>query len=70
MKTTKTYQILLVLLLAMLTLFACEKEIEIDIPPSEEAIVVEASINQLVGTLNYVIISKTVDYFKPDLSIN
>jgi hypothetical protein len=58
------------LLLAMLTLFACEKEIEIDIPPSEEAIVVEASINQLVGTLNYVIISKTVDYFKPDLSIN
>lgn len=51
-------------------LFACEKEIEIDIPPSEEAIVVEASINQLTSTLNYVIISKTVDYFKPDLNLN
>jgi hypothetical protein len=55
---------------ALLSITACEKEIEINLPPSKEEIVVEASINQLVSTLNYVIISKTVDYFKPDLSLN
>ncbi|MDP1725198.1 MAG: DUF4249 family protein [Bacteroidota bacterium] len=56
--------------LALLFLFSCEKEININVPPSKEEIVVEASINQMFASLNYVIISKTVDYFKPDLSMN
>ncbi|OYU96076.1 MAG: hypothetical protein CFE21_06600 [Bacteroidetes bacterium B1(2017)] len=51
-------------------LFAsCEKEIQINVPPSKEELVVEASINQLTPTLNYVILSKTLDYFNPSLSL-
>lgn len=49
---------------------SCEKPISIDVPPSKEEIVVEASINQKFLSLNYVIISKTVDYFNPDLNLN
>ncbi len=52
------------------SLASCEKRIVMDVPPSKEEIVVEASINQRFLSLNYVIISKTVDYFNPDLSLN
>lgn len=51
-------------------LVACEKEINIDVPPSEKQYVVEASINNRFPLLNYVFISTTIDYFKPDLSLN
>jgi hypothetical protein len=63
-------QFVAIAILLLLSLASCEKEIDIDLPPSKEEIVVEASINQLTSTLNYVIISKTIDYFKPDLSLN
>ncbi len=49
---------------------SCEKEIDIDIPSVKEQLVVEASINQRFASLNYVFINKTIDYFKPDLSLN
>ncbi|MBC7383270.1 MAG: DUF4249 domain-containing protein [Bacteroidia bacterium] len=49
---------------------SCEKQIDIKVPASIEEIVVEASINQRFGSLNYVVITKTIDYFKPDLSLN
>ncbi len=48
----------------------CEKEISIDVPPSTPQYVVEASINNRFPLLNYVFISTTIDYFKPDLSLN
>ena len=57
-------------LLLVIILFACEKEIVIDVPPSEAQYVVEASINNRFPLLNYVFISTTIDYFKPDLSLN
>ncbi len=56
--------------LTAVILISCEKEIAINVPPSKEELVVEASINQMFATLNYVVISKTVDYFKPDLNLN
>lgn len=48
----------------------CEKEITLDVPPSKEELVVEASINQLTPLLNYVVLSKTLDYFNPSLDLN
>ncbi len=58
-----------ILFIATIQLAACEKEIKINIPASKEELVVEASINQLSPTLNYVILSKTMDYFNPSLSL-
>ena len=49
---------------------SCEKEITVDIPLSQPRLVVEASINQRFPNLNYVYLSRTVDYFNPDLSLN
>lgn len=54
----------------VVVLCACEKEITVNLPPSKQSLVVEASINQLFPNLNYVFITRTVDYFNPDLSIN
>ncbi len=56
------------LIIAALFFISCEKEIEIERPASVEQLVVEASINQLTPTLNYVFVTKSIDYFKPDLS--
>ncbi|MCF8428940.1 MAG: DUF4249 domain-containing protein [Bacteroidia bacterium] len=57
-------------ILFLFTFFSCEKEIVIDVPSSEVQYVVEASINNRFPLLNYVFISTTIDYFKPDLSLN
>lgn len=54
----------------VILLIACEKEIQIDVDPSTPQFVVEASINNRFPLLNYVFISTTIDYFKPDLSLN
>ena len=54
---------------SILTLVACEKEISIDLPPSQPKLVVEASINHISPLLNYIYITNSIDYFKPDLSI-
>ncbi|TAE85404.1 MAG: DUF4249 domain-containing protein [Bacteroidetes bacterium] len=66
MQLTKTYSCFALLLL----LCSCEKEITVNLPPSKPSLVVEASINQQFPNLNYVYISRTVDYFNPDLSLN
>jgi hypothetical protein len=54
----------------LILLGACEKEITVNLPPGKQSLVVEASINQQFPNLNYVYISRTVDYFNPDLSLN
>lgn len=54
----------------MLVLASCEKEITVHLPPAKQSLVVEASINQYSPSLNYVFISRTIDYFNPDLSLN
>jgi hypothetical protein len=61
---------ILFILVLVIGFVSCEKEIDIDIPSVKEQLVVEASINQRFASLNYVFINKTIDYFKPDLSLN
>lgn len=61
----KIYFLLIVILLA-----GCEKEILVTLPNTTQDYVVEASVNQIFPTLNYVYISKSLDYFNPDLSIH
>lgn len=48
---------------------ACEKEIEVKLPPAETEIVVEAYINQLDPVFNYVILSRSVNFFQPGVGI-
>jgi hypothetical protein len=48
---------------------SCEKEIDINVPTAQKQWAVEASINQFSPFLNYVFISNSIDYFKPDLTI-
>lgn len=63
-------QYYLILIGFLLTLMSCEKEIQVDLPEGRKSLVVEASINQQFPNLNYVYISKTINYFNPDLSLN
>lgn len=68
---SRTKNISLLFALALLVLVsACEKEITVNLPPGKQSLVVEASINQQFPNLNYVYISRTVDYFNPDLTLN
>jgi len=46
---------------------ACEKEIKVELPAQTNSLVVEASVNNFLPTLNYVFLSQTVDYFNPSL---
>jgi hypothetical protein len=57
------------ILLTVYCLSGCEKEIDINVDPSDPVLVVEASINQFSATLNYVFITTSIDYFKPDLTL-
>jgi len=50
-------------------LVSCQKEISVSLPNTTQQYVVEASVNQRFQSLNYVFISKSVDYFNPDLSM-
>jgi hypothetical protein len=59
-----------VISILLIFLISCEKEIEIQVSEVQQQYVVEASINQLFPTLNYVYITKTIDYFKPEFSLN
>jgi hypothetical protein len=63
--------ITIIILLAIITLgiTSCEKEIQIEVKSGTEQLVVEASINQFSPILNYVFITKSLDYFKPDLTL-
>ncbi len=60
----------IILVIVVAGLVSCEKEITVNLPPGKKSIVVEASINQQFPNLNYVYISRTLDYFNPDLSFN
>jgi hypothetical protein len=48
-------------------LSACEKEIKVELPAQTNSLVVEASVNNLLPTLNYVFITQTIDYFDPKI---
>jgi hypothetical protein len=60
-----------VLSVFVVTVFnSCEKDINIKVPQDDEKIVVEAYVNNLYANLNYVLISKTINYFNPDFKFN
>ena len=54
---------IILLLFGVVTLFSCEEEIEVDIPGNANSLVVEAYINDRYPELNYVILTRSVDYF-------
>ncbi|HLP33708.1 MAG TPA: DUF4249 domain-containing protein [Bacteroidia bacterium] len=54
---------IVLLLLAVVALFSCEEEIEVDVPGNANSLVVEAYINDRFPALNYVILTRSVDYF-------
>jgi hypothetical protein len=54
---------IILLLFGVVTLFSCEEEIEVDIPGNANSLVVEAYINDRFSALNYVILTRSVDYF-------
>lgn len=60
----------IVWIIFVLIFISCEKEIDVVVPGSNQQIVVEASVNSYSPFLNYVFISRTLDYFKPDLSMS
>ena len=50
-------------------LVSCQKEITVTLPDTTQQYVVEASVNQRFQNLNYVFITKSIDYFNPQLSL-
>lgn len=52
---------------ALFIFSSCEKEIKVELPAQTNSLVVEASVNNLLPTLNYVFITQTVDYFNPNI---
>jgi len=53
--------------LTLLTLFSsCKKDFAIDIKANEPQLVVEAYINNLMPEYNYVILTKSMDYYSPE----
>lgn len=63
----KQLQYILCGLVLIVGFSACEKEIDVALPPAENEVVVEAYINQLDPLFNYVILTRSVDYFNPNL---
>lgn len=59
---------IIIVAIALIGFTSCEKEIDVELPTAESQIVVEAYINQLNPLFNYVILTRTVDYFNPNLS--
>ncbi len=59
----------LALLSCLILASSCEEPIDLDLPPAPRELVVEAYINDRSPLMNYVILTHTVDYFDPDLSL-
>jgi hypothetical protein len=51
---------------AVCLLNACERNIDIKINPGKEQLVVEGYINNLLPQMNYVVLTKTQDYYNPN----
>ncbi len=65
----KSLRHIVYIITAGLLFTSCEKEIDVELPSTPSEIVVEAYINQLSPLFNYVILSRTVDYFNPQLDL-
>lgn len=49
-----------------ITVVSCEKDFDIDVKPNEPQLVVEAYINNMYPEYNYVVLSRSQNYFSPD----
>lgn len=56
-----------IFLLTVIFLTSCYEEIDLELDPFEPELVVEAYINQHFPMLNYVILTRTLDFYNPDL---
>ncbi len=68
MQKLKKYFYISFLATMIVLLSSCEKDINIKVPQDDEKLVVEAYVTNLYPNLNYVLISKTINYFNPDFS--
>lgn len=53
--------------LIAILLTACEKDFDIDVKANQPLLVVEGYINNEMPKLNYVVLSRSMDYYSPDL---
>jgi hypothetical protein len=65
MKRMTTIRMMIAALLTTLVLAACEKEIDLDLDPGKPQLVVEAYINNLLPQYNYVLLSRSQNFFDP-----
>lgn len=65
----RTIKYILPTIIGLLFLASCEKDINIDLPEAPTDFVVEGYINQYNPLFNYVILSRTLDYFNPRLQL-
>lgn len=63
-------KIIYIILLFVILSTGCEKEIDVALPEGRKSLVVEASINNMFRNLNYVYLSRTINYFNPELDFN
>ena len=65
-KISNYFQIVLLSAAVAFSFYSCEKNIDIDVKPGVQQLVVEAYINNLLPQYNYVVLSRSQNYFAPD----
>lgn len=55
-----------IILLVLVSLFSCEKNFDINIKANEPQLVVEGYINNVIPEYNYIVLSRSQDYYAPD----
>lgn len=66
MKKVSTIAIRYSVVLLLIVFMGCEKDFNIDVKPNVPILVVEAYINNLLPEYNYVILSRSQNYYAPD----
>ncbi|RYG32410.1 MAG: DUF4249 family protein, partial [Chitinophagaceae bacterium] len=62
----KRYIVTAILFCIAFTFSSCEKNIDIDVKTNQSLLVVEGYINNEMPEMNYVILSRSMDYYSPD----
>ena len=68
MKTNPFNYILVLFFSCMLAMSACEEKIDLNLTPNKPLLVVEAYINNIQSQYNYVVLTRSQDYFSPNLN--
>lgn len=63
----KGWLLIIITGLIAILLTACEKNFDIDVKANQPLLVVEGYINNEMPKLNYVVLSRSMDYYSPDL---